>query len=91
MPGSRWSEQPHPERPAPSTEELQVEWALATHPPVLLAYPDAAICEVGPWGTERSSRAETNTVADLRLFPDAPERHFRHLFDADPEPRQLPD
>jgi len=53
---------------------------IATHSPVLLAYPDATIYEFGPWGIERRAWAETNTVADLRLFLDAPERHFRHLF-----------
>jgi predicted ATPase len=53
---------------------------IATHSPVLLAYPDAMIYELGPWGIERRAWDETNTVADLRLFLEAPERHFRHLF-----------
>ncbi len=63
--------------------EAGTQLIIATHSPVLLAYPDAAIYELGDWGIERRPWADTNTVADLRLFLDAPERHFRHLFATD--------
>jgi len=60
--------------------EAGTQLIIATHSPVVLAYPDAAIYELGAWGIERRAWAETNTVADLQLFLEAPERHFRHLF-----------
>ena len=52
---------------------------LSTHSPVLAAFPDAAIHEVGEWGLRRSEWAELDLVRNLSLFLDAPGRFLRHV------------
>jgi predicted ATPase len=52
---------------------------LSTHSPVLAAFPDAAIHEVGEWGIRRSEWADLDLVRNLKLFLDAPPRYLRHL------------
>ena len=60
--------------------EAGTQLIIATHSPVLLAFPGATIYELGAWGVEQRAWEDTNTVADLKLFLEAPQRHFRHLF-----------
>jgi predicted ATPase len=52
---------------------------LSTHSPVLAAFPDAAILEVGEWGLRRSEWADLDLVRNLKLFLDAPPRFLRHV------------
>jgi predicted ATPase len=52
---------------------------LSTHSPVLAAFPDAAIHEVGEWGLRRSEWADLDLVRNLKLFLDAPPRFLRHV------------
>ena len=53
---------------------------IATHSPVLLAFPGAAIFELDGDGFTPRAWAETTVVQDTRAFLDAPEQFFRHLF-----------
>ena len=57
---------------------------VATHSAVLLAFPDAVIYELGPWGIEQRAWADTELVDNLRTFLDSPERYFQHLLAEDP-------
>ncbi|MDN4639900.1 ATP-binding cassette domain-containing protein [Agreia sp. PsM10] len=52
---------------------------LSTHSPVLAAFPDADIQEVGEWGLRRSEWADLDLVRNLKLFLDAPGRFLRHV------------
>lgn len=52
---------------------------VATHSPLLLALPDAAVFELGEWGWRRSGYDDLDLVRDWRSFLDAPQRHLRHL------------
>jgi predicted ATPase len=60
--------------------DIGAQLVIATHSPVLLAYPDATIYELDDDGFTRRSWEETTVVQDTRAFLDAPERFFRHLF-----------
>ncbi|GAA1492128.1 AAA family ATPase [Curtobacterium herbarum] len=52
---------------------------LSTHSPVLAAFPDATVLEVGEWGIRRSDWADLDLVRNQRAFLEAPERYLRHL------------
>ena len=52
---------------------------VATHSPVLLGLPGAAIYELGDEGVERREFHETDAVSHTRSFLDDPERYLRHL------------
>lgn len=52
---------------------------LSTHSPVLAAYPDADLYEVGEWGIRSSEYDDLDLVRDWRGFLDSPERYLRHL------------
>jgi predicted ATPase len=53
---------------------------LATHSPVLAAFPGATILEFGPHGIRRAEWAELELVDHWRAFLDRPELYLRHLF-----------
>ncbi|TPW73760.1 AAA family ATPase [Schumannella sp. 10F1B-5-1] len=52
---------------------------LSTHSPVLAAFPDADILEVGEWGMRRADYDDLELVRTWRGFLDAPQRYLRHL------------
>lgn len=52
---------------------------LATHSPILAAYPGADLFEVGEWGIRSSDYDDLDLVRSWRGFLDSPERFLRHL------------
>jgi predicted ATPase len=63
--------------------ELALEGAqfvIATHSPLLLAYPDATIYALGDDGIERVDYQDTDHYRLTRDFLEAPERYLRQLF-----------
>ena len=52
---------------------------LSTHSPVLAAYPDADLYEIGEWGIRASEYDDLDLVRNWRAFLDAPERFLRHI------------
>jgi predicted ATPase len=52
---------------------------VATHSPVLLAYPGAKIYQFGPGGIAETTWAETEHVQLTRDFLNRPERYLKHL------------
>ena len=57
------------------------QFVIATHSPVLLAFPGASIYEFVEDGVERRRWADLDVVQQVRAFLDAPDRYFRHLLD----------
>jgi predicted ATPase len=57
------------------------QFVVATHSPLLLAYPGATIYALGENGLERVEYEETEQFQLTRSFLEDPERFFRHLFD----------
>ena len=53
---------------------------LATHSPVLAAFPGATILEFGEHGIRRAEWAELELVDHWRAFLDRPQLYLRHLF-----------
>jgi predicted ATPase len=63
--------------------ELAIEGAqfvIATHSPLLLAYPDATIYALGDDGVEVVAYEDTDHYRLTREFLEAPDRYLRHLF-----------
>ena len=56
------------------------QFVVATHSPVLMAYPGATIHQLGEAGIEQVSYDESDHVLLMRSFMDSPERFLRHLF-----------
>lgn len=62
------------------------QFVVATHSPILLAYPGARIYELGEAGIAPVAYTETEQYQLTRDFLDAPERFLRHVFsDDDPD------
>lgn len=59
------------------------QFLIATHSPVLMAYPDAAIFELTGSGIRKRRYDEVDAVQLWRDFLDAPERFLRHLLSDD--------
>jgi predicted ATPase len=57
------------------------QFVIATHSPMLMAYPGARIYEFDDDGANAVSFDEVSVVGLWRTFLDAPDRYFRHLFD----------
>lgn len=57
------------------------QFIIATHSPILLAYPDAAIYEFSESGIRRVKYKETQTYSVMKMFMDAPEKMTARLFD----------
>lgn len=53
---------------------------LATHSPVLAAFPGATILEFGDHGVRDADWGELELVAHWRAFLDQPDAYLRHLF-----------
>lgn len=56
------------------------QFVIATHSPILLAYPGAAILSLDTDRIEPIVYQDTEHYQLTRAFLDAPERYFRHLF-----------
>lgn len=56
------------------------QFLIATHSPILLAFPGALIYELGPAGIEAVAYEKTGTYQLTKAFLDAPERFLRRLF-----------
>ena len=54
---------------------------LATHSPVLAAFPGAAIWEFGEHGLRRADWSELEMVQHWRAFLERPDGYLRYLFD----------
>ena len=59
------------------------QFVVATHSPIVLAYPDALIYECGPGGVEPIAYDDAESVRLMRGFLDAPERFVQRLLDED--------
>lgn len=57
------------------------QFIIATHSPILLAYPAAIIYEFTDTGITRVDYDDAEPVRLTRSFLDAPERFFSHLFE----------
>jgi predicted ATPase len=56
------------------------QFIVATHSPILLAYPGAAIYEFTDDGIEPTTYEDASPYKLTRSFLEAPERFFNHLF-----------
>jgi predicted ATPase len=56
------------------------QFVIATHSPLLLAYPEATIYALGEDGIEPVDYQDTDHYRLTRAFLDAPERYLRQLF-----------
>jgi len=55
------------------------QFIVATHSPILMAYPGATIYELGDDGIRRVAYQETDHYQITRSFLEAPDRYLRHL------------
>ena len=60
---------------------LGSQFLIATHSPVLLAYPGALIYQLDDEGIAAVAYDDAEPVQLTKTFLDGPERFFRHLFD----------
>jgi predicted ATPase len=61
------------------------QFVIATHSPILLAYPGAGIWRFEPDGLHETPWAETEHVSITRMFLQDPQRFLKHLFADEPE------
>jgi predicted ATPase len=61
-------------------EERASQFVIATHSPILMAYPNALIYRLGPSGIERVAYEDTEHYTITRDFLSSPERYFKTLF-----------
>ena len=61
-------------------EERASQFVIATHSPILMAYPNARIYRLGPNGIERVAYEDTEHFRITRDFLNSPERYFKTLF-----------
>jgi predicted ATPase len=59
---------------------LHAQFIIATHSPILMAYPEANIYALGPDGIERTTYRETEHYKLTRSFLEDPERYLHYLF-----------
>jgi predicted ATPase len=52
---------------------------ISTHSPILAAYPDADLYEIGEWGIRASRYDDLDLVRTWRSFLESPQRYLRHL------------
>lgn len=55
------------------------QFVIATHSPLLVAYPQATLYELGPAGIERVDYDDAELTGMYRSFLAAPDRFLRHL------------
>jgi predicted ATPase len=61
-------------------EERASQFVIATHSPILMAYPRAVIYRLGASGIERVAYEDTEHYSITRDFLNSPERYFKRLF-----------
>ena len=61
-------------------EDRGSQFIIATHSPILMAYPKARIYRLGPDGIHRIAYEETEHYTITRDFLNAPDRFFKTLF-----------
>lgn len=61
-------------------EERASQFVIATHSPILMAYPKALIYRLGSNGIERVAYEDTEHYRITRDFLNSPERFFKTLF-----------
>ncbi len=61
------------------------QFLIATHSPIILSYPGAVLYDLDGDGIQPISYHATENYRLTRDFLNAPERYFKHLFDAEPE------
>jgi predicted ATPase len=64
-------------------EERGSQFIIATHSPILMAYPEARLYRLGADGIRRVAYEETEHYTITRDFLNAPERFFKTLFARD--------
>lgn len=57
------------------------QFIIATHSPVILAFPDAVIYELTESGISRRAYEETETYGVMKAFMDSPQRMIKRLFE----------
>lgn len=57
------------------------QFIIASHSPIILAYPNADIYEFSEVGIEKKSYKETESYSVTKAFLDYPERMMNFLFD----------
>ena len=60
--------------------EQHAQLVIATHSPILMAFPDATIYEFGPWGIRETTYEETEHYQITRMFLLKRETMLRELF-----------
>jgi predicted ATPase len=65
--------------------QLGCQFLIATHSPVLLAYPKAIIYQLDDDGIHKTAYPDTDAYQLSRMFLEAPERFLRHLLASDNE------
>jgi len=65
------------------TRKGAAQFMIATHSPILLAFPGATILSFDEDGINPIAYQDTDHYRITRGFLEAPERYFRHLFDDD--------
>ena len=63
-------------------DEMRAEGSqviVATHSPLLVALPGAALLELGEWGIRPAAYDDLDVVRSWRAFLDGPEAYLRHL------------
>jgi predicted ATPase len=61
-------------------EQRASQFVIATHSPILMAYPNALIYRLAPKGIERVVYEDTEHYRITREFLNSPERYFKTLF-----------
>ena len=59
------------------------QFIIATHSPIILAYPDSVIYELTEKGITKTVYEDTETYGVMKAFMDSPKRMINHLFDED--------
>jgi predicted ATPase len=65
-------------------ERRSSQFIVATHSPILLAFPGALLLRLGNDGLRRVAYEDTEHYQITRDFLAAPEKHFKHLFSSGP-------
>ena len=60
------------------------QFVIATHSPILLAFPGALIYELREDGPTETAYEDTDHFQMTRAFIEAPDRFLRRLFEDDP-------
>jgi len=60
----------------------QAQFLIASHSPILLAYPRATLLSLDGDSIQEIAYADTRHYKLTKEFLDSPERFFKHLFDS---------